>query len=266
MRKIIFLLLVTFMMFSVAACGDATVDQPITQPETIEPSETPEPNEDVSAPATQEVEVPAPASDTLDNFSEPTFEYSVTWQGREISVGMRLFEVIDLGFEYSRASITEFFAGVDAETAHDIAAEMVEQGSSHSFYIIGDTIENEHRALEIRTFNFTEEPISIMETHIFEIVSVNPQGINMSSGDFYYDGLLLNQNTTLVDVQNRFGEGREIESSIYYDEEGRGRRARLVRFSLDAYGFVSVIIRNFVNPNLSEAVWDGELRLPRIEN
>ena len=36
------------MMLSIAACGDATVDQPIAQPETIETPETPEPNEDVN--------------------------------------------------------------------------------------------------------------------------------------------------------------------------------------------------------------------------
>ena len=263
MRKVLFLLLVTFMILSAAACGGATVDEPVVPPDTIEPPETPESIEvDASPPpAAQETEPPASAEDDTDEtFSEPTFEYSVIWYGREISVGMRFFEVLDLGFEYSRRATEVTGRGVDAELAQEIAGRMAEPMLRIEKFLALDG-----DVLKIFVVNFSEEPRSIMESHIVEIRSSTPQDL-FFTGNIYYDGLLINLNTSFSDVQNRFGDdGRAGENVLRYDYES-GRRAgeRFINFHFDVNtnNFDFFIIRNCLNPKLSDAVWDGELRLP----
>ena len=271
MRKIIFLLLVTFMILSITACDDATGDEPATSIETIEPSETPEQNEEgVSPPPAAQEETPAVASEgnAGEIFSEPTFEYSVTWHGREISVGMRFFEVLDLGFEYARSGSEVSGFGVDAETAQEIASRMAEPATIISHYLIfGNDV------LSVVLVNLSEEPRPIMESHIIALRTGN---LGFPMGDIYYDGLLLSQDTSLEDVQHRFGEGDVTHTGYsidpihltYDDEGGSGFHRRFVGFSFDAnaYNLVFFTIQNGVNPVLSGAVWDGELRLPRYDN
>ena len=272
MRKIILLLLVTFMILSVLACGNDTVNDYSTitpLPEVPQIPEVPPLPDEMPPPLhdTQDIEIQASTSegDPGETFSEPTFEYSITWHGREISVGMRFFEVLDLGFEYSRRATEIGGFGVDAELAQEIAALTVNPGVLGLFYYIsyGDY------TLEIHLQNLSEEPLSIMETHVIRINnSTGMDGFLRPMGDVYYDGLLINCSTTLEDVQNRFGEGSVRVSAnslgLTYDQEGRGVRGRFVTFSFDVNTnyFISFIIQNEANPELSDAVWDGELRLP----